>query len=203
MKRLIFGVLALSGSLFATQTIVSEGEVLVNDKKLTKSTVIKVGDFIKTKKNAKVRFNIGNSAFLAKGNSRFSITKEGDKQTLNVLTGGVLAVFKHGEGKHSVKTPNMTAGIRGTGVFAEVKNNKSYFCTCYGETNLESEGHVHMDGASITHKNHKHFKTGYHKMVWVKENGEIKDAKEMRGHTDEDLRTLEAMVGRVPDFDKR
>lgn len=182
--------LSLTTTLLAEQRVVSSGEVLVNDKVLNKNGVIKVGDFIRTKKNSKVKFNIGSSAFLAKGDSRFSITKNGDKTTLNVLTGSVLAVFKHGDGEHEVKTPNMTAGIRGTGVFTEIRDDKDYFCTCYGDTEIHTHNH------SIEHN------SKYHKMVWAKESGDIKNAKELVGHNDNELRELEALVGRVPDFDK-
>jgi hypothetical protein len=102
-----------------------------------------------------------------------------------------LAVFEHGDGNHKVQTPNMTAGIRGTGVFAKVKDSKTYFCTCYGETELEN---VHNHYA-------KKLKATHHNMVWVTQT-KIKSVKEMVGHNDDELRELEAFVGRIPDFDK-
>lgn len=192
MKKIALFVMIISlfSSLFASQKIISSGEILVNGKKLNKSTVIKVGDFIETKKNSRIKFNIGTSAFLAKGKAKFQLEQNGNKQTLDVLAGGVLAVFKKGQGKHEVKTPNMTAGIRGTGVYLEHKDGKSYFCTCYGQTDLKTD------------KEHVHLEATHHNMLWVKDKGQTVPETRMVGHTDEELRELEAFVGRIPEFDK-
>jgi len=192
MKKVLIMLLVLIvSSLNATQNIKSSGEVLINGKKLAKNQKIKFGDFIQTKSKSKVVFNIGKSAFLANSNSKFSVKKVGSTQILNVIAGGALAVFEHGDGKHEVQTPNMTAGIRGTGVFAKVKDGKTYFCTCYGETQLEN-----------THNHYaKKLKATHHNMVWVTKT-KIKPVDKMIDHNDEELRELEAFVGRIPDFDK-
>ena len=190
-KVLVLLLVSLFSFLNAMQTVKSSGEVLVNGKKINKNQKIKFGDFIETKSKSKVVFNIGKSAFLANSNSKFSVKKDGSTQILNVIAGGALAVFEHGDGKHEVKTPNMTAGIRGTGVFAKVKDGKTYFCTCYGETEL------------VNNHNHyaKKLKATHHNMVWVTKT-KIKPVKEMLDHNDVELRELEAFVGRIPDFDK-
>jgi len=73
MKK-VLGLILLSFVSLYGQKIVSNGDVLVNDKKLTKQTVISIGDFIETKKGSKVKFNIGADAFLAKENSKFKFT---------------------------------------------------------------------------------------------------------------------------------
>ena len=182
---IVFGLV----SLYA-QKIVSSGEVLVNGEQLTSQTVISIGDFIETKKGSKVKFNIGEDAFLANENSKFKFTNTNGVKTLDVVTGGVLSVFKKGEGKHEVKTSNMTAGIRGTAVYLERKENKDYFCTCYGETHLNTQ----YDEMSI--------KAHHHNMVWIKD-GKIKPTSDKVGHEDDDLRDLEAFVGRIPEFDQK
>jgi ribosomal protein S4 len=195
MKKLFITsvIISLFASLFASQKIVSNGDVLVNGKKVTKNTVIKIGDFIETKKNSKLKFNIGADAFMAKGKSKFKLQNDKGVKTLNVIAGGVLAVFKKGGGNHAVKTPNMTAGIRGTGVYLthDEHDEKSYFCTCYGETELH------------THKVQQNLKATHHNMLWVKKDGSTKPEMSMMGHDDEDLRELEAFVGRVPEFDQK
>lgn len=182
-------IISLISSLCASQTIHSEGKVLINGKKLTKNAVIKIGDFIETKKNSKIKFNVGSDAFMAKSNSKFRLEKKKNTKVLNVISGGVLAVFKKGEGRHEVKTLNMTAGIRGTGIYLQTDGKKSYFCTCYGKTHLEA-GNKSQE-LEATH----------HNMVWV-EDGKISVANIMENHIDDELRELEAMVGRVPLFDK-
>ncbi len=190
-KVLVLLLISIFSFLNAMQTVKSSGEVLVNGKKISKNQKIKFGDFIETKSKSKVVFNIGKSAFLANSNSKFSVKKDGSTQILNVIAGGALAVFEHGDGKHEVKTPNMTAGIRGTGVFAKVHDGKSYFCTCYGETELVNKHNQYGKKLKATH----------HNMVWVTKTS-IKPTKEMLHHSDDELRELEAFVGRIPHFDK-
>ncbi len=188
MKNILFLVLLLSVSSFA-QKIESSGDVLINGKKITKQTVISIGDFIETKKDAKIKFNIGKDAFFAKEKSKFKFTQSKGTKTLDIVKGSVLSVFQKGEGKHEVKTANMTAGIRGTAVYLEIRDNKEYFCTCYGETHVTS-----------SHDEHS-LKAHHHNMVWIKD-GKINPTMDKVGHTDDDLRELEAFVGRVPEFDK-
>lgn len=188
MKKFLLLMLAFGLTLYANEVKIS-GEVYVNDKKTTSNAVINVGDFVKTGQKSKVKFNIGNDAFMAKENTKFSVTQKEGVKTLNVVSGGVLAVFGEG-GQHEVKTENMTAGIRGTGVYLEQLEGKSYFCTCYGETDLKS------------HTAHENLLATHHNMVWVKQDGTIKPEGKMLGHTDDELRELEAMVGRIPPFDK-
>ena len=174
--------LLILGFLGYSQEIVSDGEVLVNGEKLTTSTVIKQGDVIETKAKASVRFNIAKDAFYAKENAKFKLDTLGEKRVLNVLNGGVMAVF--GGGNHGVSTPNMTAGIRGTGIFALVKDGKTYFCTCHGETVVDAHGE------------RKILKADHHKMVWITPT-KVKDTLDMEKHEDHELVALEAMVGRT------
>ena len=180
MKLLIF-LLSLVVVAFG-QEVISNGEVLVNGEVLTKSTKIKQGDTIETKENASIRFNVGKDAFFAKSNAKFELINMGKKRILNVVNGGVMAVF--GGGNHGVSTPNMTAGIRGTGIFASVKEGKTYFCTCHGETVVEANGE------------RKTYKAKHHKMVWVTPE-KTKDTMDMQGHEDHEIVALEAMVGRT------
>ena len=181
-KFLIF--LSLVGLLGAGE-IVSSGEVLVNGKLVDKNTKIKRGDTIETKAKSRIRFSVDNDAFLAKENAKFTLEKVGSKNVLHVVNGGVMAVF--GKGNHGIATANMTAGIRGTGTYTLVKNGKTYFCTCFGHTEVD------------TNKQTKELKATHHNMIWITD-GTIKPAKNMQGHTDDELKELEAMVGRKVPF---
>jgi hypothetical protein len=192
MKRILICISFIFVLNTFADSVISNGDVYINGKKITNNSVVKLGDFIKTGKNSKIRFNIGKDAFLAKADTKFSISEKDGLKTLNVVTGGVLAVFGKGGGNHEVKTENMTAGIRGTGVYLEHnKDGKSYFCTCYGETELN------------TSKSHKLYEAKHHNMAWILADGTIKPAKKLRDHNDDELRELEAMVGRIPPFDKK
>lgn len=184
-KYLIFLTLA---SLLGAGEVISSGEVLVNGKALDKNTKIKRGDTIETKANSNVRFKVANDAFSAKGKSKFKLETLGNKKILNVVNGGVMAVF--GKGNSGIATPNMTAGIRGTGTYTLVKDGKTYFCTCYGHTEVDANGET------------KELKATHHKMLWITKD-KIKEAKTMENHTDNELRVLEKMVGRTVPFDKK
>ena len=184
MKKILL-FLVLLGVLNANE-IVSSGEVLVNGKVLTKGMRIQQGDTVETKANSKVRFSVGKDAFLAQSNTKLKLQTDGKKRILNVINGGVMAVF--GGGSHAISTSNMTAGIRGTGTYTLVKNDKTYFCTCYGHTDVHS-----------TTDETKELRASHHNMVWITKDG-IKAVHDMEGHKDKDLVLLEAMVGRVVPF---
>jgi ribosomal 50S subunit-recycling heat shock protein len=190
MKFLLLFIISISAVLAGDLRV--KGDVFINGKKANSNMKVNLGDFVKTAKNSKVVFKIGEDAFMAKENTEFSIEQNDGIRKLNLVSGGVLAVFKKGD-KTDLVTENMTAGIRGTGVYLESIDHKSYFCNCYGKTDVE-----------ITKtKQHKSLQATHHSMIWVKEDGTLKVAKEMRNHTDDELRELEALVGRVPAFDKQ
>jgi len=188
--RLIMVLFMVLGTLIASDMVI-KGDVKINNKEANPNMKVNLGDFVTTGKKSKVMFKVGEDAFLAKSNTKLSIKKgKNGIKTLNVITGGVVGVFKKGS-RYDLKTNNMTAGIRGTGTYLESVGKKSYFCTCYGDTEVHSA------------KAKKKLHATHHNMVWVKADGSIKSAKEMRNHSDNELRTLEKMVGRVPDFDKK
>jgi len=192
MKILIFAVFILVASVFAENIeVVQKGEVLVNGIKVEgKIPTLKYGDKVETKKGSKFRFKIGKEAFLVSSNSKFSLQKDKDKNVINLVKGSIMGVFS--KGNHELKTPNMTAGIRGTGVYAKVQEGKTYFCTCYGSTGIQT--HYATDSEVISAK--------HHNMVWVNDD-KILHTADMRFHTDDELRALEKMVGRVPSFDMK
>lgn len=189
MKFILLFIISISVVLAGDLKV--QGNVFINGKKANSNMKVNLGDFIKTAKNSKVVFKIGEDAFMAKENTEFSIEKNNGIRKLNIVSGGVLGVFKKGD-RTDLVTENMTAGIRGTGVYLESINHKSYFCTCYGKTDVE-----------ITKtKQHKTLQATHHSPIWVEEDGTLKVSKEMRHHTDDELRELESLVGRIPPFDK-
>jgi hypothetical protein len=81
-----------------------------------------VGDELLTGPGASLVFVMGDSAFHLRQNSRLKV--EGDTggvvvNALRLLTGGVISVWGKGP-QRKISTPTATAGIRGTGVYAEV-----------------------------------------------------------------------------------
>jgi len=182
-------IILISIYTLVAQNIKIEGEVYINGKKATPNMKVSLNDFIITKKNSKLTFTIGKDAFMAKENTTLLFNNRNNHKTLDVIKGGVLAVFKTGN-DFSLRTQNITAGIRGTGVYLESDENRSYYCTCYGDVHIKSK------------TNQQNLKANHHNMVWVKEDGSINKAKKMRNHNDDELRELESLVGRIPTFDK-
>ncbi|PHR55257.1 MAG: hypothetical protein COA44_11160 [Arcobacter sp.] len=181
--------LCLTYAMAENIEVLTQGEILVNGKALNSKDSIKYGDTIETKKGASFRFKVGKEAFLVSGKSKFSLKKEKGTNIFELVSGSVMGVFA--KGKHKLKTPNMTAGIRGTGVYAKIKDGKTYFCICYGSTGIEVKYATESEVLSAKH----------HNMVWVTDDL-IKHTAHMEFHTDDELRGLEKMVGRVPAFDK-
>jgi len=184
MKKII--ILLCLAVLSQAQEVKSSGEVLVNGNVYKQGDVIKQGDIIETKSKSRIRFNVGKDAFKARANTKFKLDKVGKTRVLNIVNGSVMAVF--GGGNHAIATPNTTAGIRGTGTFTEVRDGKTYFCTCYGHT--EVDAHNKITDLEAT----------YHNMVWITQT-KVKKTMDMEGHKDQELRDLEAMVGRKVPFD--
>lgn len=190
MKCLIFLFLSIS-TLFSMQQIQITGKALLNEKPLTQNDTIKIGDTVSTEAISTLKFTINHNAFKLSPNSKMKLINEKGKQILNVIQGSVMAVFEPHTTKFELKTPNMTAGIRGTGVFVHIENDKTYFCNCYGKTHTHNL-HTNTD-TNIT--------STHHEMYWFTQDG-TKPSKDMLSHTDDELRELEGIVGRIPDFDK-
>jgi len=171
-----------------------KGNAKVNGQPVSEATLIKLGDKIETGDNSEMVFIVGKDAFLARGNTQVETSgANGVVKTLRLISGAVLSV--HAPGEKQIVTPVATLGIRGTGVYTEAFDEKSYFCTCYGHTLIQSN-----DDPTIS----KEIKTTHHdEPVWVNrrsEGVEITKAK-MWNHTDAELEMLESTVGREPPFE--
>ena len=111
---------------------------------------------------------------------------------LRLVNGAVLGVFGKRKSTTQIYTVTATIGIRGTAVYAAVTPDKLYTCTCYGHTDLI----VGLDSADViaTHHNAHVVTNG------INGNAQMK-AFEVIDHNDDELRMLEALVGRKPIFD--
>jgi len=165
------------------------GELYVNGFRAPPGTVIKPGDRVLTGPDTSQAFAIGQDAFMMKPLTSLQIEGNLFVASLRVLTGGLLGVFGRG-GTRTVRTATVTAGIRGTGVYVEASSIMSYFCTCYGEVDLEC----------VTYKSTKRVKTDNYRanFIYGKINSgrSIVDAPVLN-HTNAELMMLEKMVGRV------
>jgi hypothetical protein len=167
-----------------------EGTVHVNGVKATKDTLITANDTIKTAKNGRIVFTVQYDAFILRNNSELTLSSN-DLLVggLRLLTGKMLAVF--GKSKHQISTTTAVLGIRGTGVYVEASPELTYFCTCYGETEIKGINDVDF----VETVNSKHHDAP--KYITLK--GEIKPAPFIN-HTDEELMLIESLVGRTTPF---
>lgn len=183
--------LALASSTIHTL----EGDVTINKRKITAETKIKSGDKISVSQNGQLVFSMGGDAFLLRGGSVLKVRNQVGNplvSSLRLITGGLLAVFEKRSHTTKIITATATIGIRGTGVYLSAEPHRLYTCTCYGHTDL-SVGEAKEDIVATHHNAH---------VVSVGEHGQMQmQAFEVLDHSDDELRMLEALVGRTPPFD--
>lgn len=173
------------------------GEVWVNGVAATLETPIRAGDTITTGKNGHVVLAIGDTALALRGKSQLETGGRDLLVTgLRLLSGGMLSVFGKRREPIELRTPTATIGIRGTGVYSEVDAEKTYLCTCYGTTDIASAVDA-KERTQITATHHDAAKY----VLNQPEKGQRIIAAPFINHTDIELMTLEALVGRKVPFE--
>ncbi len=174
------------------------GQATVNDKPATLDTKINPGDTLKTAKDSEMVFVVNSNAMIVRSNATVIIEKE-EKNTsfiisgLRLLTGALLSVSRNTPMR--VRSQSATIGIRGTGFYIEADPEQTYFCTCYGVTDVASNGDpTSKDTISAM----------YHdRPVYILNNAaagkNIRNAPFIN-HTDQELTLIETLVGRTPPF---
>lgn len=165
------------------------GDVRRNGQALAAGEGIAPGDRIETGPGSSVVFTVGKDAFMVRQNTRVSLEGEPSAtvKVLRLLTGAVASVWGRGS-ERQVVMPTATAGIRGTGVYAEVfpeQDFRSYFCNCYGTVDIAAGGESIVSQAS------------YHQAFWAEvapRNGRMLTPAGAINHTDEELEFLARLV---------
>ena len=174
------------------------GEVLVNGKQADNKTVIGPADKITTGSNSYLVAAVGANAFLLRDRSVLELGGANPlKQAMRLVTGKFLGVFGKLTDRQSLSlsTPVATIGVRGTGLYAESDPDKTYLCTCYGTTDLASAQDPKAK-ATVTATHHDAPKY----ILASPEKGQRITAAPFINHTDLELMTLEALVGREVPF---
>lgn len=166
------------------------GDAFINGERLQAQRTIQTGDKLETGPDSSLIFVLGNASFQVRQNSNLLVERGASLtfvSVLRLLTGGVASVWGRGSNRRIV-TPTLTAGIRGTGVYAEVlpnQNGRSYFCNCYGTVDMSAGGDKAVSRAS------------YHQSFWgeveAKEGRYLRPAKAIN-HTDEELENLAKLI---------
>lgn len=166
------------------------GDATLNGSRLSPEHTIQTGDVIQTGPGANLVFAIGNSAFQVRQNSRLSVERGATLHAvslLRLLTGAVASVWGKGVNR-AIVMPTLTAGIRGTGVYAEIfadQGKRNYFCNCYGTVDLGAGNDKQVSQAQ------------YHQSFWADaepRNGRYLSPAQALNHTDEELEFLARLV---------
>lgn len=159
-------------------------------------TRYKDGSLEVASKKEELRFRIGKNAFLLRQNSKINIKTSGLLvKSMKLISGGAMGVFAPGE--KTIEARTFTAGIRGTGIYLEEKNdNAIYCCLCYGVGDFVDKDKNPLMQLDSTH----------HDKPVVIESGSTVGARmfddKTHNHDDDELRVLEAMCGREPPFEE-
>ena len=116
------------------------GDARINGVPAKEGMDVKAGDVATTGAGSEIVFVAGKDAFLVRANSRVEAQGTAGALLLSglrIVTGAVLSVFTPGEVR-SVRTSTATVGIRGTAVYIEAEEARTYVCTCYGEADIAS-----------------------------------------------------------------
>ena len=185
------------------------GEASVNGKAATLGTRINPGDTVQTAADSELIFVVNSHAMILRGSSHLVIETAQKKTAQNktegnaplnllinglrLLTGKLLTVSRNTPMR--VSTVTATIGIRGTGFYVEAEPEQTYFCTCYGVT----------DVAAINDPTSKETIVSQHhdRPLYIVKNAE--QGKSIRNapfinHTDQELMLIETLVGRTPPF---
>ena len=182
-----------------TKSIYSlKGKVLVNGQEANMATIIHPNDTIETGPQSELIFVVGGHSMIMRENGHLTLAGKEEEESfliqgLRMLTGKLLTVSRS-QGTQ-IKTATATIGIRGTGYYIESDPEKTYFCTCYGLTEVEAK----EDPASHDTVASKHHDKPLYILSGEPEGKNIRPAPFIN-HTDHELMLIEALVGRTPPF---
>ena len=175
------------------------GNVTVNGAEANLQTRVYAGDTVRTGPDGEIIFVVGGNSMILRANSNLTLQSAEPERTslvvsvMRLATGALLSVSRNRAMK--VFTQTSTIGIRGTGFYAESDPEQTYFCTCYGVTDIEATADPESK-TRVTATQHDR------PLYIVKDGGRGKNIREAPfvNHTDQELMLIETLVGRVPPF---
>jgi hypothetical protein len=177
-----------------------KGQVLIDDQPARHDTIITPLSKITTGPNSYLVAGVGDGAFIVRESSQLHLGGDGVKllvRGMQLVTGAMLTVFGHRatEDMAAIKTPTATIGIRGTGFYTEADPEKTYFCTCYGLTQIASSvDQNESTQVAATHHNAPKY------ILADPDSGKRIIPAPFKNHTDLELMTIEALCGRKVPF---
>jgi hypothetical protein len=173
------------------------GKVLVNGNPATLDTRIVAGDTVETLTDGEIIFVVGGNSMIMHGGSRMEIqTKQKNSMFidgLRMLTGKLLSVSRNRA--MQVSTTTATIGIRGTGFYVESDPQQTYFCTCYGASDVAANDDKESKETVVA----LHHDKPLYILAGAKPGQSIRGAPFIN-HTDQELMLIESLVGRTTPF---
>lgn len=173
------------------------GSVAVNGAQATLDTRISAKDTVETGSDGEIVFVVGGNAMILRGASKLDMSAEREESSLisglRLLTGKLLSVSRNRN--MQLTTATATVGIRGTGFYIESEPGETYFCTCYGVTDVAAnEDPDSKETIAATHHDRPIF------IVAGEQRGRNIRNAGFRNHTDQELMLIETLVGRTAPF---
>lgn len=197
---------ALEGEATTKSVFRLRGRAWVNGNPVDMNTIIKPNDIVKTGHGSELVFVVGDHAMLLRGRSHLVIESHENNAVGSFLIGGLrlfagkLLSVSRNKGMR-INTPSATIGIRGTGVYLEAGPERTYFCTCYGEVDVQAVNDPDSKETVVS--------AHHDKPLYIYGKGQpgqrihpIPRLPEPN-HSDEELIMAEALVGRVPPFTEK
>jgi hypothetical protein len=176
-----------------------QGSVAVNGKAADISTRIGPNSLVKTGSNSLVIFVVANDAFIMRSNSQLEMGSSDGLiiEGMRILSGRLLSVFGKRKKPHTITTSTATIGIRGTGMYVESDPERSYICTCYGQTRIIASADPNIVRDVVTEYHDEPF----YVLPTATSGGKLIVPAPVINHTDSELILIEELVGRAPPFE--
>ena len=173
------------------------GTGTVNDQPATPETQIRPGDRLRSGKDSDLVFVMGDCSVLLRAGSELGTGADSASgnpsrlASMRLLAGKMLAVFA--PGPVQIQTATATAQIRGTGVYIESDPERTYFCTCFGATEVWAKDDPDSRTTVVT----THHNRPLYILAGVNNRGKSIAGAPFINHTDQELALIEALVGRT------
>lgn len=177
------------------------GEVRVNGASAGVGAPVAPGDTVETGDGSRVIYVVGRSVFLQREQTRVELEPSAEEgleasdnaflHAMRVLAGKLLSV--HARGELSVETPNGGIGIRGTGLYIDARDARTYVCVCYGRADLFSPGGERLETVRTRHHESPRYLYPAGAATAITEAPVV-------DHGDDELILLESLAGRRPPF---
>lgn len=168
------------------------GDVLINGRNAALDSLVRPGDTVMTGSDGWITFVLGQDAYFLRARTEIRLERgiaEGVITALRLVTGALGATFRRGTPR-TITAPNVTAGIRGTGVYLETRPSGTYACACFGAVQLVSSANSRDRAIVEATRHHAHL------VLNEPKNDSRLEVARQENHSDEEMDGLERLVGR-------